>query len=120
MERYIPARLELDFPYHHEVEGLEEDLSDFETRVTLNNFKERDRWELEYGWQAIFYENTEGFLRNFSQKIMEKFDSTDAYRTTPEYQWELLAPNGEVYRRKGLDIFPEEFEAIIEGRDTGP
>lgn len=117
MEKHIPARVELGFPYEEEIEELQEEFSDFETRVTFGNSQEIDKWELDYGWQAVLYENSEGFLENLRQKAIDLINSTEAYRTAPDYQWEIIAPNGELYRRKGLDIFPEEFEAIIESRE---
>lgn len=118
MEKYIPPDIELGFPYEEEVERLRKEFSEFETRVTLDSSEEVDRWELDYGWQAVLYENSEGFFANLRQKFSKTiFNPPDFYRTKPEYQWEIIAPNGELYRRKGLDLFPEEFESIIDSRE---
>lgn len=101
------------FPYQEEVESLINELSWAETRVTPDKTRKIRENHLDYGWKAVLYEKSEGLLRQTGGKILSLLDNTDYRRQTPDYKWELEAPNGETYRIKGLDIDPETFEEEI-------
>ena len=103
---------ELDFPYEEDVQELVEDISKFETRVRPRKSEEDLRLDLNHGWQAILYKGSESLIERSLKKIHESF-AEGQYRTAPEYEWELEAPNGEVYRGMGVDISPEEFERMV-------
>ncbi len=103
---------ELGFPYEEEVQELIQDLSVFETRVRPRESEENTRLELDYGWQALLYDSSESLFEKSLKKVQEPF-ATGSYRMAPDHEWELKAPNGEVYRRMGIDLSPEEFEKKV-------
>lgn len=93
-----------EYPYKEEFEDLIENISRFETRVNAKSPVEAERFELGYGWQAIIYEENSGFIRGLGKKLTDFQAGSTSYRSTPDYEWELRAPDGETYRRRGLDI----------------
>lgn len=112
MNYEILGHQELGFPYDEEIQELVQEISEFETRVRPEESEEDIRLDLDYGWQAVLYRASESLLEKSLKKIHEPF-ATDSYRTAPDYEWELEAPNGEVYRGMGLDITPERFEKMV-------
>lgn len=103
-----------EYPYEEEFEDLLEDISRFETRVNAKSTVETERFEVGYGWQAILYEENSGFIRTLGKKLTDLQAGSTSYRSTPDYEWELRAPDGETYRRRGLDASPRKFEDILE------
>ena len=107
------SSLETRFPYQEEFEELLDQIGWAETRVKPEKTRKIRERHLKYGWKAIIYENNEGIFSKAGEKLLSLLDNTDYRRETPEYKWELEAPNGEIYRTKGLDACPETFEKEI-------
>lgn len=103
-----------EYPYEEEFKELIESISRFETRVNAKNAVEVERFELGYGWQAILYEEDSGFMRSLEKKLTDLNAGSTNYRSRPDYEWELKAPDAEAYRRRGLDASPEKFKDILE------
>lgn len=101
-------------PYEDHFEDLIDYLSDFETRGKPEEVSEVDRIELDYGWQAILYEKSESFFGSVRSELKKNLLNSDTYRTTADYEWELRTPDGETYRRLGIDIYPQEFESMVQ------
>jgi hypothetical protein len=113
MEVRAPPKEELGYPYKGDVEELVEDLSLFETRARPRKTEELAEFNLDYGWKAILYRNEQNFLDKSMEKFWD-FVAEGNYRTAPDYEWELQAPDGEVYRVMGIETVPGEFAGIIE------
>lgn len=103
-----------EYPYEEEFRDLIESISGSETRVKPESKVESETFELRYGWQAILYEEDSGLMKNLRKKLTDFQAGSTNYRSKPEYEWELMAPDGETYRRRGLDTSPEEFRDIVE------
>ncbi|MFB6175068.1 MAG: hypothetical protein ABEJ87_03750 [Candidatus Nanohalobium sp.] len=107
------SRPETTFPYQEEVEELVQEMNWAETRVEpIKTRKYRER-HLNYGWKAVLYENDENLFRKAQEKFLSLLDNTDYRVEKPDYVWKLEAPNGQIYREKGINIKPETFEEEI-------
>lgn len=102
------------YPYESHFEELVEILSSYETRIHPEDSAEAERFELDYGWQAILYEEESGLLSRISKKLTDINAGSTNYRSRPEHKWELRAPDGETYRLRGIDISQDEFSELIE------
>lgn len=105
---------DFEFPYEEDIKGVIDEFREHQTRIRPENSREVEELDLDYGWKAVLYRKEEGL----KEKILDNLSYLAAYnvdyaRRKPEYEWELMAPNGDKFWGRGLDIGPEKFEEKI-------
>ncbi|MFB6115830.1 MAG: hypothetical protein ABEK04_06120 [Candidatus Nanohalobium sp.] len=110
-----PAESSFSFPYEEEITGLIDELRDYQTRVKPENSEKIEEIDLDYGWKAILYEEDEGLKERMFQTVSHLAAYGAEYaRKTPDYEWELVAPDGKKFYRRGLDADKATFEERVE------